>query len=160
MKQFKKFSEAISCQVAPVAYDRRVWLEKKTVSKDETCVYANGRHFEVGESYYEFLQIEARDVAELSDKILCELYKRGFSTRDFVLVDDGIVRLNYSFLDNDPWAARRSIKAVVRGDITADDDYRRENNKPGDWLTYAQLIHEVGRNRAHKIFEALQSQYD
>ena len=158
MSQFKNFSETIYCQVAPVTYDRRVWLERKTVSEDEICAYVNDHCFEAGESYYDFLRIEARDVAGLSDKILRELYKRGFSTKDFVLVDDGNVRLDYSFLDDEPWAARRSVQAIVYGDITAEDDYRRENDKPGTWLTYTQLVREVGHNRSHKIFEALQNQ--
>lgn len=74
----------------------------------------------------------------------------------FLIVDgDKNVRLNYSFLDDEPWLIYRYITVIVRGDITAEDDHRRDNSVKGRWSKYSEFKEAVGKNMTNKIFSSL-----
>ena len=79
MSNFKNFTEKIRCRVIPITRDRRVWLDEKIVDDDLYCVFMNGRSYELGEEYDDFLCVTADNFAELADVILCELYAYLFS---------------------------------------------------------------------------------
>lgn len=156
MSTFKHFQETISCQVIPVD-NRRVWLDEKVVSADEMYKIVHNRSVEAGQLYYDFPHIKADTVAELSDKMLRELYKRGMTISRYYLLpkDKELVMLDYSFLDDKPWYAQRTVQAVAMGSVTAEGDHRRDPSLRGKWFTYAELVKEVGKNQAHKIFAEL-----
>ncbi|QJU09532.1 hypothetical protein FBF27_03915 [Candidatus Saccharibacteria bacterium oral taxon 488] len=63
----------------PITRDRRVWLDEKVVDDDSYCMFMNGRSYELGEEYDDFLCVTVDSFAELADAILRELYVRGFS---------------------------------------------------------------------------------
>ena len=156
MSNFKNFTEKIRCRVIPTTHDRRVWLDEKIVDDDLYCVFINGRSYELGEEYDDFLYVNADNFAELADAILRELYARGFSSSGYKLVNENHVYLDYSFLsDNIPWIAWHNVDAIVKGDITDEKDYRRDKAKHGRWMSYAELVQAIGKNQAHKIFEQL-----
>lgn len=81
--EFKNFTKKIHCRVIPMTRDKLVWLDEKMASDDEYCVVINKHHFCAGDHYDDFLCLEAGNLAELSDRILQELYARGFSTTIF-----------------------------------------------------------------------------
>ena len=156
MSIFKNFTEKIRCRVIPITHDRRVWLDEKVVDDDLYCVFMNGRSYELGEEYDDFLYVTADNFAELADVILCELYARGFSSSDYKLINENYVHLDYSFLsDGIPWVAWRNVDVIVKGDITDEKDYRRDKAKRGRWMSYAELVRVIDKNQAHKIFEQL-----
>lgn len=156
MSNFKNFTEKISCRVIPITSDRRVWLDEKVVDDDLYCAFINGRSYELGEEYDDFLCVTADNFAELADVILRELYARGFSSSDYKLINENHVHLDYSFMsDGTPWTAWHNVDAIVKGDITDEKDYRRDKTKRGRWMDYAELIQTIGNNQAHKIFEQL-----
>ena len=156
MSNFKNFTEKIRCRVIPITRDRRVWLDEKIVDDDLYCVFMNGRSYELGEEYDDFLCVTADNFAELADVILRELYARGFSSSDYKLINENYVHLDYSFLSDDmPWVAWRNVDAIVKGDITDEKDYRRDKAKRGRWMSYTELVQIIGKNQAHKIFEQL-----
>ena len=148
---FKHFTEKVYCRVVPVTGDRRVWLDEKVVDDETYVTVINNRLIELGEQYDDFVYIEATNLAELSDKILRQLYERGFSTRSLRVVDDGRAGLDYSFLDDEPWVVRQQVMAIAYGDITAEDDYRRNQDHHGNWFSYHEFTEKIGKNRAHKI---------
>ena len=88
MSNFKNFTEKIRCRVIPVTRDRRVWLDEKIVDDDLYCVFINGRSYELGEEYDDFLCVTVDSFAELADAILRELYARGFSSSDYKLINE------------------------------------------------------------------------
>jgi len=49
----------------------------------------------------------------------------------------------------------RNVDAIVKGDITDENDHRRDKTKRGRWMGYAELVQAIGKNQAHKIFEQL-----
>lgn len=156
MNNFKNFTEKIRCRVIPIARDRRVWLDEKVVDDDLYCAFINGRSYELGEEYDDFLCVTADSFAELADVILRELYARGFSSSDYRLINENHVHLDYSFMsDGTPWIAWHNVDAIVKGDITDEKDYRRDKTKRGRWMGYAELVQAIGNNQAHKIFEQL-----
>ena len=156
MNNFKNFTEKIRCRVIPITRDRHVWLDEKVVDDDLYCVFINGRSYELGEEYDDFLYVNADNFAELADAILRELYARGFSSSGYKLVNENHVYLDYSFLsDNIPWIAWHNVDAIVKGDITDEKDYRRDKAKCGRWMSYAELVQAIGKNQAHKILEQL-----
>ena len=156
MNNFKNFTEKISCRVIPIVRDRRVWLDEKVVDDDSYSAFINGRSYELGEEYDDFLCVTADSFAELADVILRELYARGFSSSGYKLVNENYVHLDYSFLSDDtPWITWHNVDAIVKGDITDEKDYRRDKAKRGRWMGYAELIQTIGKNQAHKIFEQL-----
>lgn len=156
MSNFKNFTEKIRCRVIPITRDRRVWLDEKVVDDDLYCVFMNGRSYELGEEYDDFLYVTADSFTGLADAILCELYARGFSSSDYKLINENYVHLDYSFLSgNIPWVAWRNVDVIVKGDITDEKDYRRDKAKRGRWMSYAELVKAIGKNQAHKIFEQL-----
>ena len=68
--------------------------------------FMNGRSYELGEEYDDFLCVTADSFTELADTILRELYARGFSSSDYKLINENYVHLDYSFLSDDiPWVA-------------------------------------------------------
>ena len=71
--KFHPFSEAISCAIFPVTHDRRLYLDEKVVEENDV-VFARDRHYKGGETYYDSLTAEVKNIAELSDFILRELY--------------------------------------------------------------------------------------
>ena len=148
---FKHFTEKVYCRVVPVTGDRRVWLDEKVVDDETYVTVINNRLIELGEQYDDFVYIEATNLAELSDKILRQLYERGFSTRSLRVVDDGRAGLDYSFLDDEPWVVRRQVMVIAYGDITAEDDYRRNQDYRGNWFSYPELAERIGKNCANKI---------
>ena len=116
----------------------------------------NGRSYELGEEYDDFLCVTADNFAELADVILRELYARGFSSSDYKLINENYVHLDYSFLSDDiPWVAWRNVDVIVKGDITDEKDCCRDKAKRGRWMSYAELVQVIGKNQAHKIFEQL-----
>ena len=153
--EFKNFTKQIRCRVVPMTYGTLVWLDEKVVDDDEYCTVINNRHFDAGEQYDDFLYLEAEDLAELSGKILQELYARGFSTGSLQIVDADRVALDYSFLDDKPWFARREITVIARGDITDENDHRRGGSAKGRWFKHAELKKAVGKNMTNKIFSVL-----
>lgn len=156
MSNFKNFTEKVRCRVIPITRDRRVWLDEKVIDDDSYSVFINGRLYELGEEYDDFLYVTANSFAELADAILRELYARGFSSSDYKLINESHVHLDYSFMSDDtPWIAWRNVDAIVKGDITDEKDYRRDKTKRGRWMGYAELIQTIGKNQAHKIFEKL-----
>lgn len=156
MSNFKNFTEKIRCRVIPITRDRRVWLDEKVVDDDLYRAFINGRSYELGEEYDDFLCVTADSFTELADVILRELYARGFSSSDYKLVNENHVHLDYSFLsDNIPWTAWYNVDAMVRGDITDEKDYCCDKTKRGRWVGYAELIQTIGKNQANKIFEKL-----
>lgn len=156
MSNFKNFTEKIRCRVIPITRDRRVWLDEKIVDDDSCSIFMNGRSYELGEEYDDFLYVTVDSFAELADAILRELYARGFSSSDYKLINENYVHLDYSFLSDDiPWADWHNVDAIVKGDITDDKDYRRDKSKRGRWMSYAELVQTIGKNQAHKIFEQL-----
>ena len=82
MSNFKNFTEKIRCRVIPITRDRRVWLDEKVIDDDSYSVFINGRLYELGEEYDDFLYVTADSLVELADAILRELYARGFSSSD------------------------------------------------------------------------------
>lgn len=115
MSNFKNFAEKIRCRVIPVTRDRRVWLDEKIVDDDPYSIFMNGRSYELGEEYDDFLCVTVDSFAELADAILRELYARGFSSSDYKLINENYVHLDYSFLSDDiPWVAWRNVDAIVR----------------------------------------------
>ena len=148
---FKHFTEKISCRVVPGPRDRRVWLDEKVVDDETYVTVINNRLVELGEQYDDFVYIEAANLAELSDKILRQLYERGFSTGSLRVVDDGRAGLDYSFLDDEPWVVRRQVMGIAYGDITVEDDYRRNQDHRGNWFSYSELAEKIGKNCASKI---------
>ena len=70
MDNFKNFTEKISCRVIPITRDRHVWLDEKVVDDDSYCAFINGRSYELGEEYNDFLHVTADNFAELADVIL------------------------------------------------------------------------------------------
>lgn len=156
MSNFKNFTEKIRCRVIPITRDRRVWLDEKIVDDDSYSIFMNGRSYELGEEYDDFLCVTVDSFAELADVILRELYARGFSSSDYKLINENYVHLDYSFLsDGIPWVAWRNVDVIVKGDITDEKDYRRDKAKRGRWMSYAELVQTIGKNQAHKIFEQL-----
>ena len=156
MSIFKNFTGKIRCRVIPVTRDRRVWLDEKIVDDDLYCVFMNGRSYELGEEYDDFLYVTADNFTGLADAILRELYARGFSSSGYKLVNENHVYLDYSFLsDTIPWIAWHNVDVIVKGDITDEKDYRRDKAKRGRWMSYAELVQAIGKNQAHKIFEQL-----
>lgn len=156
MSNFKNFTEKIRCRVIPVARDRRVWLDEKVVDNDLYCAFINGRSYELGEKYDDFLYVTADNFVELADVILRELYARGFSLSGYKLINENHVHLDYSFLSDDiPWITWHNVDAIVKGDIIDEKDYRRDKAKRGRWMGYAELIQAIGKNQAHKIFDQL-----
>lgn len=97
-----------------------------------------------------------KNLAELSGEILQKLYARGFSTGSLQIVDAGRVVLDYSFLDDEPWFARREITVIARGDITDENDHRRDKSTKGRWFKYSELKEAVGKNMTNKIFSSLE----
>lgn len=154
--EFKNFTEQIRCRVVPMTYGKLVWLDEKVVDDDEYCTVINNRHFDAGECYDDFLYLEAKNLAELSGEILQKLYARGFSTGSLQIVDAGRVVLDYSFLDDEPWFARREITVIARGDITDENDHRRDKSTKGRWFKYSELKEAVGKNMTNKIFSSLE----
>ena len=150
--KFHPFSEAISCVIFPVTHDRRLYLDEKVVEENDVC-FVRDRHYESGETYYDPLTAEAKNIAELSDFILRELYARGFSANRFTIIERDEVSLEYSFLNRESWIAHRRMEVVVRGDITDEKDHRRNPDCHGAWFSYPEVIKMLGSNRAHKIFE-------
>lgn len=148
---FKHFTEKIYCRVVPVNSDRQVWLDEKVVDDETYNTVINNRLIELGEQYDDFVYIEAANLAELSDKILRQLYERGFSTGSLRVVDDGRAGLDYSFLDDEPWVVRRQVMVIAYGDITAEDDCRRNQDHCGNWFSYPELAEKIGKNCANKI---------
>ena len=57
----------------------------------------NGRSYELGEEYDDFLCVTADNFAELADAILRELYARGFSSSDYKLTNENYVHLDIAF---------------------------------------------------------------
>ena len=156
MDNFKNFTEKISCRVIPITRDRHVWLDEKVVDDDSYSAFINGRSYELGEEYDDFLYVTADSLVELADAILRELYARGFSSSDYKLINENRFHLDYSFISDDmPWIAWRNVDAIVTGDITDENDHRRDKAKRGQWMGYAELIQAIGKNQAHKIFEKL-----
>ena len=150
--KFHPFSEAISCAIFPVTHDRRLYLDEKVVEENDVC-FVRDRHYESGETYYNPLTAEVKNIAELSDFILRELYARGFSANRFTIIERDEVSLEYSFLSHEPWIAHRRMEVVVRGDITDEKDHRRDPSRHGAWFSYPEVVKLLGSNRAHKIFE-------
>ena len=150
--EFHSFTEAISCAIFPVTHDRRLYLDEKVVEENDVC-FVRDRHYESGETYYDPLTAEAKNIAELSDFILRELYARGFSANRFTIIERDEVSLEYSFLNRESWIAHRRMEVVVRGDITDEKDHRRDPDRRGTWFSYPEVIKMLGSNRAHKIFE-------
>ena len=139
-----------------ITRDCHVWLDKKVVDDDSYCAFINGRSYELGEEYDDFLYVTADNFAELADVILRELYARGFSSSDYKLINEKRVHLDYSFISDDmPWVAWRNVDAIVTGDITDENDHRRDKTKRGRWMSYFELVQTIGKNQAHKIFEQL-----
>ena len=102
------------------------------------------------------MYVTADNFAELVDVILRELYARGFSSSDYKLTNENRVHLEYSFISDDtPWTAWRNVDAIVTGDVTDENDHRRDKTKRGRWMSYAELVQTIGKNQAHKIFEQL-----
>ena len=93
MNNFKNFTEKISCRVIPIVRDRRVWLDEKVVDDDSYSAFINGRSYELGEEYDDFLCVTADSFAELADVILRELYARGFSSSGYKLVKETDIHL-------------------------------------------------------------------
>lgn len=153
-REFRPFTEAISCAIFPVTYDRRLYLDEKVVEENDVC-FVRDRHYESGETYYDPLTAEVKNIAELSDVILRELYARGFSANQFTIIEQDDVVLEYSFLNREPWIAHRRMQVVVRGDITDEKDHRRDPSRHGAWFSYPEVVKLLGSNRAHKIFEVL-----
>lgn len=151
--KFRPFSEAISCVIFPVTHDRRLYLDEKVVEDEAGCVVIGKQHYDNGETYYDSLTAEVKNIAELSDFILGELYARGFSANRFTIIERDEVSLEYSFLSHEPWIAHRRMEVVVRGDITDEKDHRRNPDCHGAWFSYPEVIKMLGSNRAHKIFE-------
>ena len=140
----------------PITCDRRVWLDEKIVDDDSYSAFINGRSYELGEEYDDFLYVTADSFVELADAILRELYARGFSSSGYKLINENHVHLDYSFMSDDTlWTAWRNVGAIVTGDITDENDHRRDKTKRGRWMGYAELIQTIGKNQAHKIFEKL-----
>ena len=140
----------------PITRDRHVWLDKKVVDDGLYCAFINGRSYELGEEYDDFLYVTADNFAELADVILRELYTRGFSSSDYKLINEKRVHLDYSFISDDmPWVAWRNVDAIVTGDITDENDHRCDKTKRGRWMSYSELVQAIGKNQAHKIFEKL-----
>ncbi len=148
---FKHFTGKMYCRVVPVTSDRRVWLDEKVVDDETYNTVINNRLVELGEQYDDFVYIESANLAELSDKILRQLYERGFSTGSLRVVDEGHVGLDYSFLDDEPWVVRRQVMVIAYGDITVEDDYRRNQDHRGNWFSYPELAEKIGKNCANKI---------
>ncbi|TWP25612.1 hypothetical protein EUA60_04765 [TM7 phylum sp. oral taxon 346] len=116
----------------------------------------NDRSYELGEEYDDFLYVTVDSFAELADVILRELYARGFSSSVYKLVNENYVHLDYSFLSDDtPWITWHNVDAIVKGDITDENDHRRDKAKRGQWMGYSELVQTIGKNQAHKIFEQL-----
>ena len=138
--------------IFPVTHDRRLYLDEKVVEENDAC-FVRDRHYESGETYYNPLTAEVKNIAELSDFILRELYTSGFSANRFTIVKRDEVPLEYSFLNHEPWIAHRRMEVVVRGDITDEKDHRRDPDRRGTWFSYPEVIKMLGSNRAHKIFE-------
>lgn len=153
-QEFRNFTERIDCSIFPVTYDRKLYLDEKMVDEGDV-VYVRGRHYESGEMYHDYLTAEVKSIAELSDVILRELYARGFSTSQFTIIERDVVSLNYSFLNDDSWTAKRQMVVVVQGDITDEKDHRRNPELRGTWFTYPEVVKLLGSNQAHKIFETL-----
>lgn len=146
MSNFKNFTEKIRCRVIPITRDRRVWLDEKIVDDDSYSIFMNGRSYELGEEYDDFLYVAADNFAELADVILRELYARGFSSSGYKLVNENRVHLEYSFLSDDmPWIAWHNVDVIVKGDITDEKDYRRDKAKRGRWMSYAELVRLLAR---------------
>ena len=102
------------------------------------------------------MYVTADSFVELADAILRELYARGFSSSGYKLINENHVHLDYSFMSDDTlWTAWRNVGAIVTGDITDENDHRRDKTKRGRWMGYAELIQTIGKNQAHKIFEKL-----
>ena len=156
MSNFKNFTEKIRCRVIPITRDRRVWLDEKVVDDDSYCAFINGRSYELGEEYDDFLCVTVDSFAELADAILRELYARGFSSSGYKIINENHVHLDYSFLSDDiPWITWHNVDAIVTGDITDENDHRRDKTKRGRWMGYAELVQAIGKNQAHKIFDKL-----
>lgn len=153
MGEFKNFVEMIDCDVIPITRDETIYLAERIVSEEEMCIIVGNNHYECGEPYYNFISIQAKTLAELSDKIVQELYSRGFSPRSFTMIDNNKVALEYSFMSDEAWAAKRQIKAVVVGDITDAKDHRRNDSLKGEWFKPVEFKKIVGLNQANKIFE-------
>ena len=88
MSNFKNFTEKIRCRVIPITRDRRVWLDEKIVGDDSYSIFMNGRSYELGEEYDDFLYVIADNFTGLADSILRELYARGFSSSDYKLINE------------------------------------------------------------------------
>lgn len=153
MSELKKFSEQLSCRIIPVTYDRRVYVEERVVSEEEVCVIFEDKHYDTGETYHDFLSVEAKSIAALSDCVLKELYARGFSSRLLKIIRDDKVALQYSFMSDEPWIAERKMDILVIGDITDEQDHRRDKSRQGKWMTYPELVKLMGSNQAHKIID-------
>ena len=80
----------------------------------------------------------------------------GFLSSDYRLINENHVHLDYSFLSDDiPWITWHNVDAIVTGDITDENDHRRDKTKRGRWMGYAELVQAIGKNQAHKIFDKL-----
>ncbi|PID31110.1 hypothetical protein CSA80_03175 [Candidatus Saccharibacteria bacterium] len=152
MSKFKEFRALIDCVVIPMTDDGRVYMMERTVSEEEGCVLIRGRHYNPSEFYYDFVRLQADNVAKLSDAILRELYARGFSTTKYYVREEGVA-LDYSFISDSEWQAKRTITAIARGNITAEDDNRRVSEKAGTWFSYDELVEQLGAEQANDIFQ-------
>ncbi len=133
--------------------NREVYLEEKVVSQQEYCVSVGKKCYEFGETYHDFIAMTADSISHLSDKILRELYARGFSTRALLLMESDRISLEYSFLSDEPWQAKKMLRVIALGDVTDEKDRRRDAACRGKWFSYTELVKQVGSNEAHKIFE-------
>ena len=78
MSNFKNFTEKIRCRVIPITRDRRVWLDEKIVDDDSYSIFMNGRSYELGEEYDDFLCVTVDSFAELADVILRDCMRADF----------------------------------------------------------------------------------
>lgn len=65
--------------------------------------------------------------------------------------------VDYSFLDDKPWFAHREITVIARGDITDENDHRRDGSARGRWFKYVELKETIGKNMTNKIFLFLEN---
>ncbi len=131
MANFKEFKQKINATIVPICKGK-IYLESRKADyidlaylvQDEDCEYV-----------FDFIEIAARNKEELADKILQEMYKRGFSTSALEFLSSNKYNLEYSFLSNDDWFLSNQVMVLVKGDITADNDFRRDDNFKGQWFS-------------------------
>lgn len=155
MGEFKDFIEQFDCEIIPVASDGRVYLEEYTVSEDDVCGMIGGKHYDMGERYYDFLLLSVPTLSSITNAIVRMLYARGFSSNSFIINDSRKTSLQYSILSNDPWYAKKRVSIVVFGDITDKNDHRRTAEMKGKWMVPAELARAIGVNQTKKIMEII-----